>query len=172
MRTISRRRALLTFVMVCGLALWSLATGEPWFIAGLVVIGALAYGLSAVVALVCAAVLTAVRAVWGFGGIASVTPALVELTGYLLVAHLGFRHRLEAVALSGRRGSVLPTLPADHRDRVLPWHVANEVRTSLAAVRFLLFPVQSGPGDSAVKQAVNELERLEGLFEEMEKPQR
>ncbi|EJY54431.1 metallophosphoesterase [Alicyclobacillus hesperidum URH17-3-68] len=95
---------------------------------------------------------------------ATLTTALFEFVGYLLVARLGFKHRQEQNVLQ-KRGQTAMT----HRDQVMPWHVSNDIRTSLAAVRFLLFPIRDEQNHYSVDEAMNELSRLEKLFEEMEK---
>ncbi|WDL97278.1 hypothetical protein [Alicyclobacillus sp. ALC3] len=157
---------LMTAVIVLGLCSWGLVTGHLWFVILLISTGAAGYyfGATSALALSVFGVLgLTVRA--GYHGFnLTLTTALFEWVGLLLVARLGVQHRQERAALAHQSD-----VPASHRDHVLPWHVSNNVRTSLAAVRFLLFPVQDDRNRQALETAVAELARLEQLFEAIEK---
>ncbi|OPG15148.1 hypothetical protein [Ferroacidibacillus organovorans] len=100
-------------------------------------------------------------------------PFLVAASaGWLCVSWLGFHHREEQKNQKKRLLSV--EWGHDQTASVLPWAVSNEIRTSLAAVRFLLFPLQSEEiiDDSArempIAKATHELQRLENLFMDYE----
>ncbi len=157
---------LMTAVIVLGLCSWGLVTGHFWFVILLICTGAAGYYFGATIALamsvICVLGLTVHAGYHGFN--LTLTTALFEWVGLLLVARLGVQHRQERAALA-RQSDV----PPSHRDHVLPWHVTNNVRTSLAAVRFLLFPVQDDRNRQALETAVAELARLEQLFEMIEK---
>ncbi|MCL6445925.1 MAG: hypothetical protein K6T83_21190, partial [Alicyclobacillus sp.] len=51
----------------------------------------------------------------------------------------------------------------------VPWAVVNDIRTSLAAIRFLLFPLHTDEKDPALQKATMELSRLERIFSQMER---
>lgn len=100
-------------------------------------------------------------------------PFLVAATaGWLCVSWLGYHHREEQKNQKRR----LQSIELDHEKTTsaLPWAVSNEIRTSLAAIRFLLFPLQgeSDGGDASrempIAKATNELQRLENLFMDYE----
>lgn len=155
---------LMTAVIVAGLCGWGIVTSHLWFVVLVIVIGAAGYYLGATIALsasVIAAVALNLIAVHGFD--LTITTALFEWVGYLLVARLGVRHRQERLVLLEQAAR-----PASHNDQVMPWHVSNNVRTSLAAVRFLLFPVEDEQNHQALEKAVEELARIESIFESMD----
>ncbi|MCL6443967.1 MAG: hypothetical protein K6T83_11010 [Alicyclobacillus sp.] len=155
---------LIAAIVVLGLCVWGIVTQHIWFVIGIVGVGAAAYSLGATLSLVAAVVLTILSIHPGRGFNLTVTTTLFEFVGYVLVARLGFKHRQEQAALLQQRQADAPL----HKDHVMPWHVSNDIRTSLAAVRFLLFPVHDEQNHHAVDQAVQELARLERLFQEME----
>lgn len=54
-------------------------------------------------------------------------------------------------------------------NQVLPWKVINDVRTSLSAIRFLLFHIQNKElSNEEIQDATTELYRLEKLFQDLE----
>jgi hypothetical protein len=163
---IERHTNLLSAIAVLCLCAWGIVTQHTWFVLGILGVGAVAYTLGATLALMAGLALTllGIRTEHGFN--LTLTTTLFEFVGYMLVARLGFKHRQQQAALRRQR----QTGPS-HRDRVIPWHVSNDIRTSLAAVRFLLFPVNDGQHGHAVEEAVKELARLERLFQEMEEDQ-
>lgn len=164
-RTIDQHTNLMTAVIVLGLCSWAILTHHLWFVVLVVLVGAAAYYLGVTVALLLSVVADLTRTLLstahGFDLI--VTTALFEGAGYLLVARLGVLHRRQRTALQNQR-----VVPPSHRDHVLPWQVTNHIRTSLAAVRFLLFPVEDERNHQALEQAVEELARLETIFQSIE----
>lgn len=157
---------LMTAVIVLGLCSWGLVTSHIWFVVLLICTGAAGYYFGATIALFMSVLgvlgLSLSAGYQGFN--LTVTTILFEWVGMLLVARLGVQHSQERAVLERQS-----TVPPSHRDHVLPWHVTNNVRTSLAAVRFLLFPVQDERNRQALETAVAELARLEELFETIEK---
>lgn len=163
---------LLLAVTAWGVALWSVFTGEAIYVLALAAVGAVSFfvgfipslGVSALIELIF--VIDRIRGNHWLG----TAVLMVEAFGYGCVAWLGFRHR-EQQRL--QKEMVMSTV---HNDSVMPWVVANEIRTSLAAIRFLLFPLHEveSKGDStdeSLRQATRELQRLEKIFTDMEKSQ-
>lgn len=162
-RIIEQHTNLMTALVVLGLCGWGIVTLHVWFVIGVIAVGAAAYLLGPTIALFGALVLTGLGIHFGPSFNLDVTTTMFELVGYALVARLGYGHRKARADLRNRRLELV-----SHGDQIVPWHVSNEIRTSLAAVRFLLFPVQNEQHDNAVEEAVKELARLERLFQEME----
>ncbi|WDL95381.1 hypothetical protein [Alicyclobacillus sp. ALC3] len=163
LRTIEQHANLMTAIVVLGLCGWGIVTLHIWFVIGVIAVGAAAYLLGATVALIGALVLTAVGTHMGPSFNLDVTTTLFELVGYALVARLGYGHRVTHATLQRKQMEF-----ASHHDQMMPWHVSNEIRTSLAAVRFLLFPVTDEHNGRAVEEAVKELARLENIFQQLE----
>ena len=163
-RTIDSHTNLATAVVVLSLCVWGIVTHHLSFAIAIIGVGAIAFTLGATLSLFVSVVLTILSVKTGHGFNATLTTALFEFVGYLLVARLGFKHRQEQNVLQQRGQNAMT-----HRDQVMPWHVSNDIRTSLAAVRFLLFPIRDEQNHHSVDEAMNELSRLEKLFEEMEK---
>lgn len=155
---------LMTAIIVVGLCGWGLVTSHLWFVVLLILIGAAGYYLGPTIAIIASALSAlTLNLTTDHGFDLTITTAMFEWVGYLLVARLGVRHRRERAALLEQRAC-----PASHRDQTMPWHVSNNVRTSLAAVRFLLFPVEDEQNHQALEKAVEELARLESIFETMD----
>lgn len=163
LRLMEQHTNLMTAIVVLGLCCWGLVTLHIWFVVGVIAVGAAGYLLGATVALIGALILTALGTHMGPSFNLDVTTILFELVGYALVARLGYGHRVAHATLQRKQLEL-----ASHHDQVMPWHVSNEIRTSLAAVRFLLFPVTDEQNGRAVEEAVKELARLESLFEKLE----
>lgn len=162
--TMDQHTNLMTAIIVVGLCGWGIATQHIWFVIFVIMIGAAGYYLGATIALTVSFAL----ALWSThsGGQSfdlTITTAVFEFTGYSLIARLGVRHRHERAALQRTKLKAL-----SHRDQVMSWQVSNHVRTSLAAVRFLLFPLQDQENQQALEQAVQELARLESIFQSMD----
>lgn len=86
---------------------------------------------------------------------------IIHVVGLADVVFLGASHKLEVNTLK----SVQQRLHRDGgRDRVLPWAVANDIRSSLAAVRFLLFPIQEESNKRELEIAAKELSRIEEII--------
>lgn len=150
-------------IAVLGLCAWAFLTDHLIYIIGLMFVGAFAYYVSGVFGFIMSLALsvwTVQVSNWTEYG---ATLAMLEFVGYALSLRLGLQHRREQELLQqaqlGHHG---------HRDHVMPWQVSNDIRTSLAAVRFLLFPVHEGEHHQAVEEAVKELSRLENLFQTIE----
>lgn len=154
---------LTTTLVVIGLCAWGIITKHLWFDAGVACIGAISYYLGATISFIVALVLVSLNIHGGPQFSQSVTASLCELVGYILVARLGFEHRQEQTSLKRRQNE-----HESHSDQVIPWHVSNDMRTSLAAIRFLLFPVKDESNGPALDEAVRELARLESLFQSLE----
>lgn len=141
------------------LAVWAPSFHHATFDFGLLIIGAVSYFAGIFVALVGGLLILALGVWHGL----SLTNALVETIGYISVAWLGYRHKAETYMQQAMRAA------DPHRPQELPWSVANEIRTSLAAVRFLIFPLHEGGENNDLQKATNELSRLEQLFMDLEK---
>lgn len=88
--------------------------------------------------------------------------ALIAFVEFCAMAWLGFQHQRQTTTTHQQQDN-------SHSDQVVPWAVANDIRTSLAAIRFLLFPLHGDAKDSAVEQATMELSRLEHIFSQIER---
>ncbi|MBX5436429.1 MAG: hypothetical protein IRZ33_04340 [Alicyclobacillaceae bacterium] len=155
---------LITAVAVFLILLWGLFAGYVWFVLMMIVLGAVSYFLGLTLALVCAGAFTVVD---GYEKLAigyPVSALLLESAGFAFIAWLGFRHREEKEQEAERMAA---QRKGEKAPQVLPWAAVNEIRTSLAAVRFLLFPLNEE--DQNLKKAADEISRLETLFQEMEK---
>ena len=151
---------LLIAIANLGLALWAIATGHWLYVFGLLLIGAIGYFGGLVVGLVLVVLIMGMT-VFSIGIHQVVTSViLLQTAGYLSVAWLGFRHKY----IRGEQNRI-----TTHKPQVLPWVIANDIRTSLAAIRFLLFPLNDEHSNQKLQQATNELSRLENLFNEIEK---
>ncbi|OFW78283.1 MAG: hypothetical protein A2201_03085 [Alicyclobacillus sp. RIFOXYA1_FULL_53_8] len=149
---------LITALATLGLAVWGLSLGHLFFFLGLIAIGALSYFFGMTLGLSVGVILGLTRLLHPVPDTPLVTIVIVELVGYICIAWLGFRHKEQK-----QRQRV-----HEHTDQVLPWAVANEVRTSLAAVRFLLFPLHDERTSDQLETVTRELSRLENIFSEIE----
>ena len=86
---------------------------------------------------------------------------LLTLIGLSGVSWLGYQHREETKEQTRSQRD-------PHPDHIMPWGVANDIRTSLAAIRFLLFPVNDETRQAELDRATRELVRLEDLFSQIE----
>ena len=153
---------LVTAFTALGLAIWGLSLGHYLFFVGMILIGGLSYFLGISVALIVGVMFGVFRLVHPTLGITRVTVAIVEMVGYTCISWLGYRHK-ELKQIQKFNESV-----QFHTDQVVPWAVANEVRTSLAAVRFLLFPLHDEVTSRQLETVTKELSRLEHIFSEIE----
>lgn len=149
---------LITALATLGLAVWGLSLGHRIFFLGLIVIGALSYFFGMTLGLSVGMLLGLTRLLHPVPGTPRVTIAIVELVGYVCIAWLGYRHKEQKQLQKVQ----------EHTDPILPWAVANEVRTSLAAVRFLLFPLHDEHTSDQLETVTKELSRLENIFSEIE----
>ncbi|MCL6547304.1 MAG: hypothetical protein K6T30_00170 [Alicyclobacillus sp.] len=154
---------LLTAIAVLAILVWGLSAGYAWFVLMTVVLGAVSYFLGLSLALVCGLAFTLVdgyvKVKYGY----PVSAVLLESVGFACIAWLGFRHREQKEQEVERMAM---RLKGEKSPQVLPWTAVNEIRTSLAAVRFLLFPLNEE--NQNLKKAADEISRLETLFREME----
>ncbi|GGJ12210.1 hypothetical protein GCM10010885_21970 [Alicyclobacillus cellulosilyticus] len=158
---------LTTALVTAGLALWALSTHQSAIVLRMAAAGAVGYFLGLTPA-VCVGALSvgfsvAISLEHGF----SISNLIIEVIGAGCSAWLGYQHKMQKVR---QEQAADP-----HAPQVLPWAVVNEIRTSLAAIRFLLFPLHDEEGsreNQALQQATQELSRLEALFREMEQRDR
>ena len=146
-----------------GLAAWEVSRHSFWPVAAMTLIGALGYYFGLTISLFAASPFL----VWGAVSLltasgSSFAELILQALGYSSIGWLGFRHKTIA---HRQRAS------ASHDPQILPWNTVNEVRTSLAAIRFLLFPLQNPSSNQELTDVTKELARLEGLFNEMEQRQ-
>ena len=149
---------LLTAIATLWICAWAVTNGRVEIAAGIFVVGALGYFLGLIVGasfgVICfAANLVSVPLTGNH-----LTAAMFGLVGYAVAAWLGYQHSEEKRMKTKKAKQT-------HPDQVLPWDMVNEVRTSLAAVRYLLFPVQDSQ-EEQIDLATRELSRLENLFNE------
>lgn len=164
---IQMRSNLLIALIVVTLCIWGSSTGHVWFVAGIMVVGALSYFFGIVVALLGGLAFTSVELFAAAVPHMQASVIFMEITGYVMITWLGYRHKeqkeLQQEHIQQKQQFV------SHSAQVIPWSVTNEVRTSLAAVRFLLFPLDiDEQTDPTLEKATAELSRLEHLFKEME----
>ncbi len=154
-----RHENLMVAIAIAGLAVWGGMTGHPAFIFGLALVGATAYFAGVIIAVCMAFLLMGLDLFLGHISFESSSVVILQLIGYCSVAHLGYKHK---------------TLRAEQRTlkkgHQVPWAVINEVRTSLSAIRFLLFPLQGDDtSNEELKKATSELSRLEKIFQDIER---
>lgn len=166
MMFVVRHINLVLAIGIACLAVWGGISNHPAYIFGLAFVGATAY-FSGIISALCVTMLyqasnLAITHAQAFGASSytfDITVILLQFIGYLAVAFLGFKHKtlreIQRLALKGHQ--------------VVPWAVVNEVRTSLSAIRFLLFPLQNEEKpNNEIEQATSELSRLERIFQELE----
>jgi hypothetical protein len=154
---------LLMAILTMGLATWGLISGHMPFVLGMAVIGAIGYFVGLVVAL-CVGLVTLFLGIFTMGTVHGVSSdILVQMVGCLSIARLGFRHKTLKEARQ---------LATTRPHEALPWAMVNEIRTSLAAIRFLLFPLHDERASQELQEATKELSRLEKLFHDLEQNRR
>ncbi|QQE77792.1 hypothetical protein [Alicyclobacillus sp. SO9] len=163
---IQTRSSLLTALIVVTLCIWGSSTGHVWFVAGIMVVGALSYFFGIVIALLGGLAFTCIELFAAAIPHMQASVIFMEITGYIMITWLGYRHKEQKEL---QQEHIQQQQFVSHSDQVIPWSVTNEVRTSLAAVRFLLFPLDTDEQkDATLEKATAELSRLEHLFNEME----
>ncbi len=167
---ISQHTELLLAVAVCIIAIWAILTSEFTYVPAIALVGAVSFFVGFTASLGVSGLLAAwfvFQNVRIHHAIDAAT-VMVEVFAYGCVAWLGYRHREQQ-----RRQMEKALQSQQHTDSVVPWVVANEIRTSLAAIRFLLFPLHATPQDDtsgdSLRQATAELQRLEQIFSNIEK---
>ncbi len=166
---LQRHMDLVLAVGVLGLVIWAGATDRPTYVLEIAVVGAVSFYAGFVESLGLGALLLGwgvVQRTMGSPGL-DISSGMMQVFGYGCVAWLGFRHREQQ-----RREKERSSTRLSHADSVIPWAVANEVRTSLAAVRFLLFPLDEQETPRSIRQVTDELKRLEEIFSEIERQDR
>lgn len=165
---IRRHQSILLAVGCAGLTAWGAASNHPAFTFGLVAVGAIGYFIGIFTALVASLLSIALDVTFlpngEMGnlrnpGNLSVTLMALEIVGYIAIAWLGQSHRrAKKWQLQNRKPN-----------QEVPWAVVNEVRTSLSAIRFLLFPIDDQRHhQQSLKRATEELSRLEQMFKDLE----
>ncbi|WP_067622541.1 hypothetical protein [Alicyclobacillus acidiphilus] len=152
---------------VVGLAVWGAISNHPSYIFGLAFAGASAYvsglvcGLCISMLYLCGnVVLDPGHLFAGQSLVTDIGTILLQVIGYLAVVFLGYKHKTLREFQKA----------ASKANQVLPWAVVNEVRTSLSAIRFLLFPLQDDTQSrEEIQKATSELSRLEQLFHDLER---
>ncbi|MCL6593544.1 MAG: hypothetical protein K6T31_06170 [Alicyclobacillus sp.] len=156
---------LFTAIVVAVLCLWAVTAGNVLFVIGVLAVGAVSYFAGLLTGLGAGCVFAAVLLYlgWRYGGL-DLSAWLLQGVGFAGTAWLGYFHKAQKEWAEARLRQRDP-----HAPQVLPWAVVNEVRTSLAAIRFLLFPLHSESERQELQRATDELSRLEQLFSELER---
>ncbi len=146
------------------LCVWGLALHQGWFVLSILVVGGFSYFLGVTIGFTAGVVWTGILFLISPNPLnVTFTEGIIHLLGYVLVSLLGHRHKAEALQQSEQITS------RPHESQMVPWAVANEMRTSLAAIRFLLFPLHDDNNYRELERATSELSRLESIFTEIEK---
>lgn len=163
---IARHSELMVALSATVLVVWAMVTFHWVYVCAIILIGGVSFFVGFIESVVLAGAFLVFVVSWTFPGRLDGSMRMMELFGLGGVAWLGFRHR-EAQRREKERLRRQVTL-----ESVMPWAITNEIRTSLAAIRYLLFPYhQTGiTGDSvaSITEATDELQRLENLFYEYE----
>jgi len=152
---------LLMALVNLALAVWALSTGRGQYVFGIALIGAVGYFSGLIVALSSIVITMGIDV--SLVGVVhiSLSSLFVELVGYLNIAWLGFLHKR-------LKEEQRHEIDEKHPDSIMSWTAVNEIRTSLAAIRYLLFPIQSEHVNRELQKATIELLRLEQLFQDLE----
>lgn len=168
---VERHMDLFLAVAALGLVVWAIVTPHIWYVPAIVAVGAVSFFAGFIESLVVAALITGMSvgdSLTSGRGI-EVSSTMMQVFGDGCVAWLGYRHHEQQRVQKERAEK------SRHADSVIPWAVTNEVRTTLAAIRFLLFPLhEDEPQESAgqpIRIAADELQRLENLFSDIERSQ-
>ncbi|SHL11514.1 hypothetical protein [Alicyclobacillus tolerans] len=154
---------LLAFVAIV-FAIYGVWAGFPWFALRLAIIGALSYFLSFLPGLLLGLITCIIwmeqhSALYPFDVLSAF--GIVQGIGTINICWLGYRHALE------KRQYMQPHQPKSHQitknERIVSWQILNDLRSSLAAVRFLLFPGGTNITQRNLDDAMEELARLEQL---------
>jgi hypothetical protein len=157
---------LLRTVLMLGLCVWGIWQNHVSVAVGIIVTGAISYFVGFILSLTAGFSWVVVSAMTE-PTIGSIAAALmINFVGFSCVAWLGYQHKETKEQKQTREtpGSQSKT----HSDQVVPWDVTNDVRTSLAAIRFLLFPIHEEKRTNELEVASRELSRLEQVFKEIE----
>lgn len=157
---LKRHSHLVTAFLALGIILW---IHHLWFSLTVVLIGAVSYFFGLSVAFLVSLVFAVLNLAYSFQPSYILTMEPAKLACYVCVAWLGFHHKQQKRIQNGQMHK------PNHPVQVVPWSVANEIRTSLASVRYLLFPIQENHKLHEVNVLTEELSRLEKIFEQIEK---
>ena len=149
---------LLTAIATLWICTWAVTNGKVEIVAGIFIVGALGYFVGLIAGISVALIVFVVNLLSISFTSNNLTGAMLGFVGYCVAAWLGYQHSEEKRMKTKKAKQT-------HPDQVLPWDMVNEVRTSLAAVRYLLFPVQDSQ-EEQIDLATRELSRLENLFNE------
>ena len=129
-----------------------------WFLAGLVITGVFGYFAGISIGLASSFVLSGLGFYyWIRHGCPESSHVVLETISYWCNVWLACKHRKEKkVQQNG------------HHDQIMSWAVANEIRNSLAAIRFVLFPIQENAPDSNIERVTEEIVKIERFFEQIE----
>ncbi len=158
---------LLRSVLMLGLCVWGVWQNHGSVIAGIVITGALSYFVGFIFALIVGMAWSVITALTEptLGG--TIAALMINVVGFSCVAWLAYQHK--ETAERGQSKETMSDNPHhNHADQVVPWAVANDVRTSLAAIRFLLFPIHQEKELNELEIASRELSRLEQVFKDIE----
>jgi hypothetical protein len=159
---------LLTAIATLWICTWAVTNGKVEIVAGIFVVGGLGYFLGLIVGLGFGLIFFFLNVLSVPINADTLTAAMLGFVGYCVAAWLGYQHSEEKQSEQARAQKT-------HPDQILPWDMVNEVRTSLAAVRYLLFPMHESQDkepenhDRKLDLATQELSRLERLFNEFER---
>lgn len=161
---ISHHVYLLVTMAISCLGAWGGFTGHFHYIIEMILVGAVAFTIGIVGAVVTSVVGLGLNATMFFAHTVDPTVFLLETFGFICVIVLGHQHQTMKYARSN--------VQEDKPNQVLPWSVVNEIRTSLSAIRFLLFPLKEEHATSQIERATQELSRLEEIFHELERAEK
>lgn len=158
---------LLRSILMLGLCIWGIWQHHFSIVAGIIVTGAVSYYIGFLLSFIVGVSWSSLIAMTEPTLNGTITTLMISLVGFSCVAWLGYQHK-ETAELEQSKESSKRHPNYTHTDQVLPWAVANDVRTSLAAIRFLLFPIHDEKKLSELEIASRELSRLEQVFKEIE----
>ncbi len=129
-----------------------------WLLGGLVITGVLGYFAGISIGLMSSFVLSGIGFyLWITHGLPDSSHVVLDTISYWCNVWLACQYRREKkVQQNG------------HHDQVMSWAVANEIRNSLAAIRFVLFPIQENASDTNIDRVTAEIVKIERYFEEIE----
>ncbi len=158
---------LLRSILMLGLCIWGIWQHHVSIVEGIVITGAISYYASFLISLL-------IGVFWSIMSVtteptigAAVSALMIYVVGFSCVSWLGYQHR-ETALWKHSREAIHEQTAHIHHDQVVPWAVANDIRTSLAAIRFLLFPIHEERNATELEIASRELQRLEQVFKEIE----
>ncbi len=158
---------LLRTILMLGFCVWGVWQQHFSVITGIIVSGAVSYYIGFLVSLTVGIAWSVIIAMTTPTISGIISTLMISLVGFSCVSWLGYQHK-ETAELEQSKESLKKPSNHTHTDQILPWAVANDVRTSLAAIRFLLFPIHEEKKLNELEIASRELSRLEQVFREIE----